>query len=237
MGLGLILGGLAVGCGDEATEGPTATRLAFRFSNVSAASALIDGAGGPVDITFAPGVWAIYEGESPVVEGEAASVAGLETLAEDGAPAAMKATLAGSPGVAQAGTFSTLEALTYDESPIGPGQSVTVAFEARPGARLFVATMFAESNDAFVGGFAVALFDADGAPLLGDREEALALWDAGTEVNEPPGAGAFQPATQPATNTGPDEVDGVVRRIDGEDGEGNLYPAVSAMAGFVVEAR
>jgi hypothetical protein len=61
----------------------------------------------------------------------------------------------------------------------------------------------------------LALFDAEGQPISGDRTTEVVLWDAGTEINETPGIGLNQLPRQATPNIGPDES-GVLRPlIDG----------------------
>ena len=50
----------------------------------------------------------------------------------------------------------------------------------------------------------IALFNS-GSPISGDMSGSVQLWDAGTEVNEYPGAGNNQAPRQNAANTGADE--------------------------------
>jgi hypothetical protein len=70
--------------------------------------------------------------------------------------------------------------------------SFTIA--AQPGDLLSFATMFGQSNDCFYGpkGGAIALFDQNGRPLMGDHAVEVVLYDAGTEVNQAPGVGPDQ---------------------------------------------
>src|SRR5690606_9795344 len=74
------------------------------------------------------------------------------------------------------------------------------------------ATMFGMSNDWF---FAtrpegIALFDADGAPRRGDVTGAIALYDAGTELDQEPAIGADTGPQQRAPDAGAaDPVDQV----------------------------
>ena len=69
-------------------------------------------------------------------------------------------------------------------------------------------------------------------PTSGDVTGDVMLWDAGTEVNEAPGAGPNQAPRQTAANTGPDE-NGVVRPVS----DGFTYPPVSEVIQVVVSAR
>jgi hypothetical protein len=74
--------------------------------------------------------------------------------------------------------------------------------------------MFGQSNDLFYAPpeAGIALFDTHGKPMQGDITSQLILWDAGTEINQEPGAGAEQAPRQPAPNTGTEEH-GVVRPV------------------------
>lgn len=99
-----------------------------------------------------------------------------------------------------------------------PGQPFTVT--ASLGDRLQFATMFVQSNDLFFaprdGG--IALFDAGGRAIHGKVTSRVALFDAGTEVNQPPGVGLDQAPRQAGPNTGWAErtpIDLVKNRRDG----------------------
>lgn len=110
--------------------------------------------------------------------------------------------------------------------PIGPGDAYEFSFSAAPGSRLSFATMFVHSNDLFYGPDAagIALFDADGLPIEGDITSEIALWDAGTEMNQEPGLGPDQAPRQAGPDSGADDPDDTVRLA--ADEFGNL-PAVS----------
>jgi hypothetical protein len=74
--------------------------------------------------------------------------------------------------------------------------------KAKPGEMLTFATMFGQSNDCFYApkGGDITLFDQDGKPIMGDRTVEVALYDAGTEVNQIPGIGPDQgPRQNPKT--------------------------------------
>ena len=93
------------------------------------------------------------------------------------------------------------------------------------GARFSFATMLTESNDLFYGfdPTGLALFGTDGTPIRGDVTAQVALYDAGTEVDEEPGIGLNQAIRQAAPDTGTDE-NGTVVRVDGSN-DGYSYPA------------
>ena len=76
--------------------------------------------------------------------------------------------------------------------------------------------MFVQSNDRFfsLGGAGIPLFDADGAPISGDITSLVTLWDAGTEIDQTPGAGADQAPRQAGPDTGAHDPDSSIRLVD-----------------------
>ena len=59
----------------------------------------------------------------------------------------------------------------------------------------------------------IDLFSMDGEPISGEITAQLALWDAGTEVNQEPGIGSDQAPRQAGPDTGADEM-GVVQLVE-----------------------
>jgi hypothetical protein len=116
------------------------------------------------------------------------------------------------------------------DAPIGPGESFVVELPARPGDALDLVSMVATSNDWFVAPAegSLPLFDDAGMPRQGDRSGELAVWDAGTEADEPLGEGMYQPGATPG---GPDDPDPTVRLV-----EAGLLP-LEAMASLQVAAE
>ena len=177
---------------------------------------------------IAPGVFAVHTGAGVLFDdGEAASK-GMEALAEDGVPTALADELAAVDGVTS-GAFAT-PAGGSDPAPAFPGQNYSFTFDANPGDYLSFATMLVQSNDLF---FApdergVGLFDAAGAPISGDITDEVQLWDAGTEMNEAPGAGPNQAPRQAEPDTGADEEGGTVHEVDVMmAADGFYYPAIT----------
>lgn len=125
----------------------------------------------------------------------------------------------------KSGTFETPLGATMP-GPIGPGAAYEFTFTAGPGSRLSLVTMFVPSNDFFYAPdeAGIALFDASGTPVSGDVTAEIALWDAGTEVNQEPGLGPDQVQRQTGPNTGAADPDNTVRLAP--DTFGNL-PAVT----------
>lgn len=180
--------------------------------NVSGAPSSIVTGISPIFYAVHDASWTLFDEGSPAKPG-------LEGLAEDGDAAGLAAARKG-----EAGTTTTGAALVADgaTSPGGapPGGSFT--FRVKPDAShrfLSIASMVGESNDAFLafGSRGVALLDEAGAPraaadITADVERMLVVWDAGTEANEVPGAGAHQGPRQGAPNTGAPDPDPNVRR-------------------------
>lgn len=108
-----------------------------------------------------------------------------------------------------------------------PGQPFT--FTASPGDRLQFATMFVQSNDLFFGPIngGIALFDAGGRAMHGKVTNQIVLFDAGTEVNQAPGAGPDQAPRQGKADTGMAERVAIAPVADRRDGF--AYPSVEAV--------
>lgn len=211
---------ILAGCTGEGEVPSDPVTLVLRLENVSTQT-------DPVPM-FAPGIAIVHaEGWSLFEEGSPASDrAGLEALAEDGDNSELLAALEGE--VAEAASFAAML----------PGDAAVLTIEAVPGERLTVATMFGESNDVFAalppGG--VALFDEAGEPVVGDYSASLGLFDAGTEVNQEPGAGEHQAPRQEAPDTG--EAEGAtVSAVFGTDNGGFTYPPADAMLKLTVEVQ
>jgi hypothetical protein len=171
---------------------------------------------------LAPGAWAVHSMGSMVLFSDNMSDygEGLEGLAEDGDPTSLLASLGSKSEVTASGVFNT-PAGSSGPGPLFPGSKYEFTFTAQEDQWLSFATMFVQSNDLFysIGGESgIALWN-NGIPLSGDVTSGLMLWDAGTEVNEYPGAGLHQP---PRINGGSTE-NGVVKMVD----DGFIYPAVN----------
>jgi hypothetical protein len=182
-------------------------------------------------VPLSPGVWAVHTaGGVLFTSGQADRGDGLEALAEDGNPSALAASLSGQSGIESSGSFTTPDGAAM-AGPITPGGSFTFNIEAMPGAKLSLATMFAQSNDLFYAPDeeGIALFDMGGSPISGDVTSQLMLWDAGTEVNQEPGVGLDQAPRQSASNTGADE-NGTVRPVN----DGYTYPEVSDVIRVII---
>jgi len=157
---------------------------------------------------FAPGAFSLGHDEI-FKDGQPASDA-LEHAAEDGDPSGFMNVFNTPVGAVAPG-------------PIFPGQKFEVMIEATKGDKLSFETMLGQSNDLFVGVEGVSIF-SDGHFLSGDITGSLKLWDAGTEMNEYPGAGNNQAPRQAAPNTGNSESNDVM-----EVNDGFTYPPIDQM--------
>ena len=117
---------------------------------------------------------------------------------------------------------------------IPPAENYSFKVNAGKGHLLTLIMMLGQSNDLFFGtsDAGLPLYDNDGNPVTGDITSNFYLWDAGTEVNEEPGAGQNQAPRQSGPNTGPDE-NGTVRMI-GDVNDGFTYPAVNDFMKVVI---
>lgn len=161
---------------------------------------------------IAPGVWVVHhKNDKPIfTENTPDYGMGLEPLAEMGDPSALYASLMGDDF--KSGVYNTPVGAS-SPAPLFPGDKFTFTFEGKAGEYLSFADMLGASNDLFFapGEMGIKLFNGNQA-IGGDITDQLMLWDAGTEVNEYPGA-----QTQANTVEG-----GNVRMVD----DGFTYPAV-----------
>lgn len=159
---------------------------------------------------FSPGVYAVHPSSASIFTSGGMASPGVELLAEDGDPATWAAELQAITGVT-AGTFGS--------GPVMGGTSVS--FDATPTAEapvLSFATMVIATNDAFFAlpSSGVALLDAMGAPrpaadVQAEIRRRLAIWDAGTEIDQVPGVGPDQPQRGGA-NVGAADPNTMIRR-------------------------
>lgn len=186
--------------------------FAVVVANVSGPTTSIVTGISPVFYAVHDASWTLFDEGSPAKPG-------LEGLAEDGNAAGLADARKG-----ESGTATVAAALVADGATSAggapPGGSFTFRVKPDAGHRfLSIASMLGESNDAFLGfgPHGVALLDESGAPrdvkdITADAERMLVVWDAGTEANEVPGAGAHQGPRQGAPNTGAPDPDPNVRR-------------------------
>jgi len=198
------------------------TTFLIRIENISVENTL-QGPSGNIPLPLAPGVWAVHTSTRPLfASGLADTGIGVEALAEDGIPDPLAATLSNQSGIVSSGVFNTPVGET-GPGPLLPGGIYEFVFTATSGTKLSFATMFVQSNDLFYAPteLGIALFDSRGLPLEGDITSLIRLWDAGTEINQPPGIGLDQAPRQARANVGQTE-NGVVRQVS----DGYSYPDV-----------
>lgn len=220
----------------EMTESAT-QRFRIRLENVSTADTLrtMDGSAA---VPLSPGVFVVHTEPGVLfTPGEPASD-GLESIAEDGIPETLVASLGememgdGMDGTTTGGGFDTPVGAA-SPGVLTPGAAYEFEVSGGHDARLSFATMFVQSNDLFYapGPEGIPLF-ADGEPVEGDVTEQVQLWDAGTEVNEEPGTGPNQAPRQSGPDTGDDEM-GTVQLVSAVD-DGFDYPAVGEVLAVTV---
>ena len=131
------------------------------------------------------------------------------------------------------GSFDTPVGET-EPGPAGMGMSYEFEFTAGPGALLSFATMMVHSNDFFFapGPEGIALWDGHDQ-VTGDVTDQIMLWDAGTEINQEPGAGADQPVRQSGPDTGADDPNPLVRLAEDEYG---TLPMVDSVVEVMIES-
>lgn len=160
-----------------------------------------------------PGVWAVHTGSDPIfTEGSPDRGEGLEFIAEDGGPLTLADELKDDAGISAAGAFS-VPVGADGPSAIGPGGAYEFSISATAGEKLSFVNMFVPSNDFFFGpnGEGIALWSSSGSPISGDVTDQIAIWDAGTEINQEPGTGLDQVQRQSGANSGAADPDNTVR--------------------------
>jgi hypothetical protein len=227
---------MTCGIAGAAAAADTKTTFHVRIENVSTGATLRSSSGETAPAPNSPGLWVVHTSKRVVfTSGKLDRGQGLEAQAEDGNPSQLAASVKKMKGVMASGVFDT--PVGDDKAgPALPGKAYEFTFQAKPGERLTVTTMFGQSNDLFCAPSdeGIALFEK-GAPISGDVTSRFHLWDAGTEVNEEPGFGPNQGPRQAAPNTGPSEHKPVRRIEDVKDGFS--YPAVEQVLRVTITPR
>jgi len=199
------------GLAEDGDAGPLSEYLAMNSGYVS---------------PLAPGVWVVHNKNKPLFDdGKMDYGNGLEALAENGDPSELAGWL--SSKEYNSGVFNMPNGASAPGA-LMPGQTYSFTFDAKGGEYLSFATMLVHTNDLF---FAPAqrgikLFNGNQA-IIGEITSDIKLWDAGTEVNEYPGAGIHQPAR---LNGGIDENGNVMMVNDGF-----MYPDVGQIINVTIE--
>jgi len=220
--LGLVSLGLTQGL--AAQGGSAATKFTIKVENISKGEVLKLSNGKSAPFVSAPVLWVIHTGASPIFTGgQPDEGKGLEKLAETGNPGPLAKSLTGAPRVVAVGADDHPIGATAG-GPITPGQGYEFEIIAKPGEFLSTAWMFGQSNDLFYSNERpIALFAGD-KPVSGDMTAQLALWDAGTEVNEEPGLGPNQGPRQATPDAGIQEKNPVAHVRDKY-----TYPKISSV--------
>lgn len=179
----------------------------------------VSGAGSSVASGISPVFYALHNENWSLFQPNSPASAGVEAIAEDGNSSILVAEESVKPGVTMAAA-ATIPVGKQGPGAAAPGEMYTFHVTPSATARYFsVATMFGQSNDAFLGfgPEGVELADASGAvrsevEINADLERKLVLWDAGTEENQVPGAGGFTGPFQPGPDSGPADPTPGVRR-------------------------
>ena len=120
-----------------------------RVENVSVGNILKLSNGKTVAVAVAPVLYVIHTNRAPLfTSGEPDRGKGLEALAEDGPTGPLEKSLKGQPGIVHVGSTDTPVGAS-SAGDIWPGQAFEFKVTAKPGERLTIATMFAQSNDLF----------------------------------------------------------------------------------------
>jgi len=147
---------------------------------------------------FSPAVWAVFSSQTnPLFQTGSYASAGLQSFAEDANPANLLSEVLNktgvlSAGVATGGVQPVAGFVGLNGIPIG-GQ-VSFGVRAKPGDKFSFVAQFWESNNDFYGTEPIPLFDKNGNTVSGSFE--VNLYYGGTEAEETPGAGSFQPPRQ-----------------------------------------
>ncbi len=138
---------------------------------------------------------------------------GLERVVEDGDTSALMAFLP--QGLVPAESFGSFDApVTNEQGPCHAGDAFELTFQARPGARLSLATGFVASNDWFIA------TPAEGMPLFngtlprwGEITTEFRMFDLGTAGDQELDVGLSVGTQQTAPNTGSPDGNKMVREV------------------------
>lgn len=173
-------------------------------------------------LVLSTAILAVHTDPSPILTvGELAGNSGLEAFAEAANNSTLIQTLQSSSGVNLVGIAQTPVG-SQSAAFLAPGQSYAVTISASPGEMVSLALSFVQANDTLVANANAgsSLFDANGAAISG--EVPMALYDVGTEVNEPLATGANQVLRQDSDTSGAQENNPIAIQ------SGSGFPAASS---------
>ena len=175
-----------------------------RIENVSNSDGLAAQDGSKYPFALSPGMFVVTSDKTNFFKVGKKANAGLEAQAEDGNPEILSKDLLTEIGSTRMGIFN-MPVGADKAAPILPDGAYEFTFTAQEGQKLNFIAMYGQSNDLFYAPEkAIDLF-VEGEALNGEITGKLALWDAGTEINQAPGIGDSQAPRQKAANTGADE--------------------------------
>ncbi len=221
--LALSAGLILTAAGMAAADSDQPIKFTIRIENISKPDGFTASNGVKWTLAFSPGTAIVHTESAPVfTAGKKDRGKGLEAQAEDGDPAMLAKSLTGAKGIKSVTVFNTPVGAS-SPGPITPGAAYEVTVAAVRGDRLSLTLMMGQSNDWFYAPAesGIELFK-NGQAISGDITAELAMWDAGTEVNQEPGIGPDQGPRQKAPNTGKAE-NGVVHKI--ADGKAYSIPS------------
>ena len=201
----------------SAQGAPAATKFTIKVENISKGEALKLSNGKTAPFVSAPVLWAVHTGSAnPIfVGGQPDAGQGPGDAGRDRQPRAAGQVARRRQRASWRSARTTMPVGADAGGPITPGQGYEFEITAAPGQTLSLAWMFGQSNDLFYSNDRpIALFDAAGKPVTGDMTAQLALWDAGTEVNEEPGLGPNQGPRQKTPDAGVAEHQGIAHVRD-----------------------
>ena len=185
--------------------------FAIRVESLTTPQTLVLPDGTTTAAPISPGLIAVTSGDAVLFKaGDVAGDSGLQQEAEDGNPVGFVTHLAAKSGFT-------------DAEYIIPNLHYRIS--AKPGDRLHFAVMFVQSNDLFYSfdPAGLPLFDDAHLPISGDMTQHVALWDAGTELNQAPGVGPDQAPRQTAPTVGTKTKTAI--KLIGDVHDGFTYPA------------
>jgi hypothetical protein len=158
---------------------------------------------------ISPGVYAIHQDPEPLYAlGLADRGEGLERVAEDGNTSMLGDAMLGvaandSMGVLDTGVFE-VPVSADQRGPVRPGDAYELTLTGYPGDHVSFVTMFGMSNDWFFATVpeGIPLFDAGGMAMRGEVTSYLAIYDAGTELDQEPAIGDATGPQQSGPNVG-----------------------------------
>lgn len=212
-------------------DGKKGATFKVRIENISDKDGLTAQDGSKYPFALSPGLYTVAKEEVELFKVGKAASKGIEAQAEDGNPEVLSADVLAMP---KAGSFGIFNKPVGSDmaSPILPGGVFEFTFMATKGMKLNLIMMYGQSNDLFYAPDASLDLFVNGRPLSGDVTDKFLLWDAGTEVNQPPGLGADQGPRQKGPNTGKDE-NGVVRLVN----DGFTYPVTKDVLRITITAN